>query len=248
MLSRPWVALRTKPAFSITRRCLVMACRVIGNLAVSLEIESGPSPERRDTRRSRVSSPSAAKTAAESVRSGFAPALRSLGKVRLNQLDDDRPALVVRGKCLRTALERDAIEPRLADDQQDAVRCVLQHELDQRGRLFRVINVLIDGERMPSEREEAFELDAIDGDLEGYSRMLPLRSRHLGIDRRADEDPAHARSGRKRTIEPDAEPLFKLADIGQRIPDPFAWRAQKHLFFNSVCDGHSHVQPPGCSC
>src|SRR5215813_6306710 len=246
MLSRPWVALRTKPAFSITRRCLVMACRVIGNLAVSLEIESGPSPERRETRRSRVSSPSAAKTAADSVSSAFALALRSLAKIRLDQLDHDRPALVVRCECLRPAFERDRIEPRLADDQQDAVWCVLQHELDQRGRLFRVINCLIDGEWMPSEREEAFGLDAIDGDLEGYSRMLSLGSRHVGIDRRADEDPAHARSGRKRMIEPDAEPLFKLADIGQRIPDTFAWRAQKHLLFNSVRDRNRHVQPPGC--
>src|SRR5262249_10416875 len=112
-----------------------MACRVIGKPAVSFEIDSGPSLDRRDTRRSRVSSPNAAKTAADSARSSLGPALRSLAKIRLDQLHHDRPALVVRHECLGPALERDAIEPRLADGQHGATRRLLERELDQGGRL-----------------------------------------------------------------------------------------------------------------
>ena len=121
-LCRPWAKPRTKPALSITRRCLVMACRVIGSPTVSFAIDSGPSPARRDTSRSRVSSPSAAKTNADSPRSGFVLALRSLGKVPLDQRRDDRPAFVVRGKCARAPLDRDVVESRLADGEHDPAR------------------------------------------------------------------------------------------------------------------------------
>src|SRR5262252_6843826 len=246
-LSRPWNVPRTKPASSITRKCLVMACRVIGKPAVNFEIDSGPSPDRRSTRRRRVSSPSAAKTAADSARPGFVLALGSLAKVRLDQLDHDRPAAVVGGECLGTTLERDAIESRLAYGQHDAARCLLEHELDQRGRLLRVIDCLFDGERMPPEREQEFGLDAIDGDLERHRRMLTLRLCHLGVDRAPDEDPAQERAGSERTLELDAEPLFKLADIGQRVPDTGAGCAQQHFLLDAI--GHNdsrHTQPPGC--
>src|SRR4029453_10550843 len=131
---RPWIVPCSKPALCITRRCLVMACRVIGKPAVSFEIERGPPPDRRETRRKRVSSPNAAKTAADSPRSGFVLALRSLGKVRLNQLHHDGPAFVVRRERLGPAFKRNTVEPRLPDGQHDAARRVLEHELDQRGR------------------------------------------------------------------------------------------------------------------
>src|SRR5262245_40749737 len=99
---------------------------------------------------------------------------------------------------------------------------------------------------MPSEREQAFGFDAIDADLERHRRMLELSLRHAGVDRRPDDDPAQERSGSEGTVELDAEPLLKLTDIGQRLPDTRPRRAQKDLLLDPIGDDDRHMQPPGC--
>src|SRR5689334_6867446 len=63
-LSRPVRTLCTIPAFSNTRRCFVIACRVSLVPSVSWEIEQGRPLLSRVTRDRRVWSPSAAKTGA----------------------------------------------------------------------------------------------------------------------------------------------------------------------------------------
>src|SRR5439155_11138308 len=106
--SRPRCALRTRPALSITRRCFVIAWRVTAKPVVSPEIDIGPASQRRATRRSRVSSPNAANTEAESETAAFE--LRGLGKMLLDQGDDHRPALFVCRERLGAARQRDLIE------------------------------------------------------------------------------------------------------------------------------------------
>src|SRR5262249_25950027 len=99
---------------------------------------------------------------------------------------------------------------------------------------------------MPSEREPTFGLDAIDGDLERHRRMLALRLRHPGVDRRPDDDTAQERSGGERTVELHAEPLLQRTAIGRRLPDPRPWCAQKHFLLDAVGNHDRHTQPPGC--
>src|ERR1700730_6962079 len=101
----------------------------MANPVVSLAIDIGPSALRRETRRRRVLSPRAAKTGAESSSSVVTLELRGLGKMFLDQRHDHGPAALVRGEGLRPARQRDVIESRFGDGQQDPVRDALQLEL-----------------------------------------------------------------------------------------------------------------------
>src|SRR5205807_329211 len=147
--SRPCHALRTRPASSRTRRCLVIACRVTRAPCVSPAIESRPRSPRRLTMRSRVSSPSAAKT-------------RSGRNVFLDQLHLLGPPALVRREGLGAASRREAVEPALGQGELRSARHFLERELDQRHRLFRVVEVRLDRERVPAEGEDPLRLDAID--------------------------------------------------------------------------------------
>src|SRR5436190_44728 len=102
--------------------------------AASRAMDSGPSSQRRDTSPSRVSSPNAAKMAAEADASA-ALTLRGLGKVLLDQRHHHRPAAFVRRERLRPARERNAIEAGLGDGEQHAIRRIFEREDDQRRRL-----------------------------------------------------------------------------------------------------------------
>ena len=83
MFSRPCRVLRTSPALSITRRCFVTACRVIADPVVSLVIDKRPSSDSLAANRSRVRSPSAAKTVAVALSLGVLPrALRRMSQER----------------------------------------------------------------------------------------------------------------------------------------------------------------------
>src|SRR5262244_2289322 len=86
------------PASSRTSRCLVIACRVTAAPSLSAVIESASPDARRDTRRKRVSSPSAAKTGAEPASAGSSRFCNIVREI----LHLDRPALRVVRKRLRT--------------------------------------------------------------------------------------------------------------------------------------------------
>src|SRR5579863_6285973 len=97
----------------MTRRCFEIACRVTSEPAVNLAIDSGPSSHSRATSRSRVSSPRAANTSADD----FAGLLLAIHDVLADRLHHQAPAIIVGGKRLRAALERNAVEAGLVDRQ-----------------------------------------------------------------------------------------------------------------------------------
>jgi hypothetical protein len=82
----------------------------MANPAVSFAIDIGPASQRRETSRSRVSLPSAAKTDAEPATSAVDLELRGLDKMFLDQRHDHRPATLVRRERLRPACQRDSLE------------------------------------------------------------------------------------------------------------------------------------------
>ena len=123
MLSRPRLRLRASPAASSTRKCFVTAWRVTPEPAVRLAMDIGPAAPRRETRRKRVVSPSAAKTEAALLPSATAMALgRRLRKVFLDKPGLHLPAAFVGLERLGSALQRNLIEPRLRNLQQNAAR------------------------------------------------------------------------------------------------------------------------------
>src|SRR4051812_12612848 len=95
------------------RRCLVTACRLTRAPAVSCVIDIGPRSDSRPTMRRRVSSPSAAKSAAERLPGWERPAVRALAalaKVLRDQVHLVRPAALVRGERLCATRQRDPVE------------------------------------------------------------------------------------------------------------------------------------------
>src|SRR5579863_3017179 len=82
--------------------------------AVSCVMEVGPPSQRRETRRKRISSPSAANSGAECTNSPFVLQLL-LGKVFLHERHYDIPALLVGLECLRAARQWDPIEAGFCD-------------------------------------------------------------------------------------------------------------------------------------
>src|SRR5215472_16813265 len=128
-------------------------------------MDMGPPPQRRETSRKRVSSPSAANSGAEPIDLAWAPELCRLSKILLDHSHHHAPASLVRRERLCPALERDLIEAGLRDGQHDAVHHVLQREHDERGRLGRVIDAWLNGVGMPPEGEQPFGLHLLDSNL-----------------------------------------------------------------------------------
>src|SRR5262245_23966012 len=238
--------LRTRPAFAITCRCLVIAWRLMSKSAVNWVIDSGPSFDRRETRRRRVSSPNAAKTDAESDSSAIARALAGMGQMFLDERNDHAPSFLVRAERLGAARERNAIEAGLDHGEQDAVYAVFQRERDQRRRLARVVDVLLMGEGMPAERKDALRFDRLDGDFERQAFVRFLGLRHVGIDRGRGDDPSHERSLGGRAPEFDAEQGPDLPDGGERAPDSRPRRPKGDLLLDPIANRNTHMQPHGC--
>src|SRR5215510_11722082 len=150
-----------------------MAWRVMLKPAASPVMDVGPSSHRRETSRRRVSSPKAAKIGAEPANLAFVFDL-VLGKIFLDQLNYNSPALLVVLECLGAARQRNLIEARFYDGQQNTAGRFLEGELDQRGRLTGVVDTGFNGRGVPAEREQPLRLDPLNDDGELEVRVLLL--------------------------------------------------------------------------
>src|SRR5262249_46503260 len=175
MRSRPSRWLCTSPAAASAWRCLVTACRVIRVPLVSLVIERGPASPSRVTMRSRVASPSAAKTGASSssltardrdITSSHRGGVGHLTEILVDELRLNPPALRVGIEGFGAAVERNLIEARLRDRQHRAPRSLFELEDNECRRLLRVVDVRIDRIGMPSIGEQPLWLDTVAEEIE----------------------------------------------------------------------------------
>src|SRR6266550_5673162 len=132
----------------------------------------------RPSRRSRVASPNAANNGTASG-SCNAAALRLLDILR-EMLDLPSPPVVVHAERFGATGKRDAIEPGLDDRQLGAAVDFLERELDQRGRLGRVVHSGIDGVGVPAIGEVPLRVDAFDQHFQ--RQMLVVWYGHLAPD------------------------------------------------------------------
>src|ERR1700760_3858895 len=114
-------------------------------------MDKGPSSHKRNTRRRRVSSPSAANTGAESSGGAKAAELWRLSKVVPEHRHNYCPAFVVGTEGLRAAGQRNAVESGLGHREQNSVGGVLQDEFHQCSGLAGVIDRRVGGVGMPTE-------------------------------------------------------------------------------------------------
>src|SRR5947207_4403626 len=184
-------------------------------------MERGSPPQSVVTSDRRVSSASAANTAACCRR--FA-ALRSLPPrdMALDVLHLLGPAAVIHAEGLRTALCRDLVEARLGEDQQRPGRSLLQAKLDQRGCLLRVVHLRIDAVGVPGEAEEALGLDLL------YER-LPAHVLVAGVGDLALRE----LTGQERTLQLHVKPLAELAMVGERAPHARHRRLELDAFLDA---------------
>ena len=112
---------RTNPAFHITSKCLVIACRVTFVPFVSRVMDIGPSSQSREINISRVSSPKAAKIAADCLGCSAAFDLFRADKIFLDKLQDYVPSFFIRGERLDSPRQRDLVKPRFGDRQQHSI-------------------------------------------------------------------------------------------------------------------------------
>src|SRR5512134_44143 len=194
MRSRPRRVPCTSPACASTWRCFVTAWRVTPAPALNAEIEAGPPVQSRDTRRSRVASPSAANTGAECFSAVLAPAaLRRLVDMLLDVPHLLVPAAAILTEGLRALVGRNMLEAALDDGQHRAFGSLLERACHQRRRLVGVVLARLHGAGNPAPREEPLRLHAVDHDVEPEMRVcgMPDRSRH-------------ARARRERALHVDA--------------------------------------------
>src|SRR5579864_6154245 len=220
-----------------------MAWRVRADPNVRRAIDTVPPQERRATRASRVSWPSAAKTGAAPFHFAAAFELFRMAEIFLDQRHHRRPSMLVCIERLRAARQRDLIEAGFCDGQKSVVAYVCQSKNDKRRGLARVINFRFDGEGVPPEREQPLRFDAVNSDFERPAFVGFLRLCNFGIDRRRHDYAAHARLRHERALESDAKPAAELRGVGESAPDALSGRVQKYLLFDAV---GAHLQPPDC--
>src|SRR5690606_3661781 len=237
MRSRPCLVLLTSPALESTSRCLVMAWRETSALAASCVIEPGPPADRRLTRASRVSSPSAANSGATRSARGTLTAL-ALGMAS-HVLHLNRPTLAVLTIGFEAAWRGQAFEARFHDSEHCALRRVLEFKLDQSGVIpqFQCFRI---GAHGPAERKQALWLHAFD--LRDERRSFMTRIGHLAADALTSGEVA---------LEFDTKPGAELLGTGERAPDAASRRADQDASFDAVSSGvdvgcGSHMQSPGC--
>src|SRR2546421_13061855 len=176
-------------------------------------MESGPPADSRPSRRSRVASPNAANSGA---------ALPLLDMLR-ELLDLPGPAVVVHTERLGATGDRNAIEPGLDDRERGAAVCFLEHELDQRRGLGRIVHGGVDGVGVPAIREVPLRIDALDQHFQ--REMLVARYGEPAPDRPALGE---------RALELYPEPGSKLCRAREGAPHARTWGAEHDPFFDPI--------------
>src|SRR5271167_813848 len=142
------------------------------------------------------------------------------------------PTAVIHAECFEATVAGDLVEAGLHEQKQRTLCGLLQPEFDERGRLFRVIYVGIDGIRMPGEGKEPFWLHFLHDGLPFdvlVARMGNLATRDL--------------TRYEWAIQFHTKPLAELTVIRQCTPDP----PRRGLEFNTLLNTVVHIkQPHGC--
>src|SRR5690606_24371751 len=221
--------------------------------SVSRTIDCGPERHKRVTMRSRVSSPSAAKTEAvsaicasctDAVEGVTALALLPNDEL-LDELALDLPALGIGLERLCALLERYCVEAGLGDRQLHAAVRFLELEGHERHRLLQRVPAVLEVVRMPPERKEPHRLDALDDDDELDSGVSLLRLRDVRVHLRRHEPASQRLAGDEIPTELGSEPRAELLRVRDSVPDALEARAEPYLLLDAVGGLVPH-QPPGC--
>src|SRR2546421_9903294 len=185
-------------------------------------MERGPPPDSVVTSDRRVSSPSAANTAACCRRFATPGSWPARGR-SLDVLPLRRPAAVVHAERLRTALGRHLVEAGRGEQQQRPGRGLLQAKLDQRGRRLRVVDLRIDAVRVPGEAEEPLGLESL-------HHRLPAHVLVAGVG-----DPSLRELTRyERTFQLHVKPLAELAVVREGAPHAPERRLELDAFVDAL--------------
>src|SRR4051812_45427960 len=227
--SRPARTLRTTPAASSTRRCLVTAWRVSRVPAVRRTIDCGVPRLKRSSTESRVASPSAAKISARDFNA--VDALARMGEI-LRDIDHlDGPTALVHAERFVTATCGQFVEARLDNAQNRPGYGRLKRELDQRRRLGGIILARVDRIGMPREGEQPLGLDLL-------NRRFPNQ---IFIARRGHPPACHL-SGNERPLKLGAEPGPEFLVVSQSTPDA----RDRGVELDGLLNAITHKQPSGC--
>src|SRR5690606_3326999 len=239
-LSRPRRRLRTTPASSSTRRCLLIAWRLRTLSRPSSVIERCARSPSLPTSARRVGSPSAANTTAapgarrdqrDRARRFRASLDRASLDMALDVLQLLCPAAGVHAEGLVAAVRGDSVETGFGHGQHGAVAVRLEADLDQGRRLAGVVHVGLDRVRVPGEREQSL------GDhVPDHGAPLDVLVAGVG------DVAAGFLAGGEGGLEFDPEPFAELAMVGERAPDAGNRRGQFDAFLDPVV----HVPPRGC--
>src|SRR5579875_123560 len=116
---------------------------------------------------------------------------------------------------------------------------------------MRVVDGLVDPERVPAEREALHRLDLLHQPLEGRALVGRLHRRDFFINLRGRNPPRQSLALDERTIEADTKPGTELLRFAERAPYTLARCLQQNLLLDAIgIPGHrqlpDRLQPGGC--
>src|SRR6516164_9657795 len=139
-------------------------------------------------------------------------------EVLFDELDLLCPALLVGGERFGSPLEGNSVETRFGDYQLRPTGNLLQFERDEGRGFARVVELGVDGEGMPTKRNEPHRLDAVDAELEVHPCVGLLTLGNPGVDLGRGDPPGDPFSSDEWAIEFHAEPGSEFLRDADRAP------------------------------
>src|SRR5580698_11570136 len=234
--SRPTLTSRTRPAAASTPRCFVTAWRDISVPDVSCVIDMALPTHRAATSLSRISSPKAANTGAQFCNGlSLAAAALRFGDMLLDVLHLLIPPRAVHAQHVCAARQRYLIQTGFNHGEQRAAIDLLQLEHDQGRRFLRIVNLGIDGRRVPAPGKQLLRHNSFDEHI--HIQMLVARISDLSLNVLSRLESL--------AFEIDAKPVAELSGVGHCAPHTGFGSLDQYLSFNAICRC-VHMQPPGC--